>query len=301
MTVVTTRDRAVSAIVLCLVLAAASKASAQVPYEGCTTRQGRPIVGIVSDSLPYAGWATIRSDGTPVIYWNPKRQYSPQGVTQVYLYLHECAHHALGHVYRPLSTMDEKQAAERQADCWAYELLVDGGMVTGSRLEVLERDIRNTIGDAVHLNGEGELNNVHACLDARTDARQWRAMLTEVASAALDSFRVIRGAPLREDTSVSEVTRNAPGTFDCEIRASGSYVCVVFAARDDGRVDRRFRKLRDIVTEWLPGTWTSTTLATPPAGQRQVFVAEDASTGVRITLSATVDRKIFFIMRPRST
>lgn len=284
-----------------LSLVAAGETSAQVPYEGCTTRQGRPIVGIVSDSLPYAGWATIRSDGTPVIYWNPKQQYSPQGVTQVFLYLHECAHHALGHVYGFQGTVDQQKEHEREADCWAYQLLVDGGMVTGSRLEVLERDIRYSTGDAIHLGGEAALNSLHACLDARTNSRQWRDMLTEVAAAAVDSFRAIRGLPLTEDPSVSDATRNAPGTYDCEIRASGSYVCLVFAARDDGRVERRFRKLRDILLEWLPATWTSTTLATPPAGQRQVFVAEDAGTGVRLTLSATQDQKVYFIMRPRST
>ena len=62
----------------------------------------------MSDSLSYAGRATVRSDGTPVIYWNPKRQYSPQGVTQVYLYLHECAHHALGHVYGYSGTTEQR-------------------------------------------------------------------------------------------------------------------------------------------------------------------------------------------------
>lgn len=81
-------------------------------------------------------------------------------------------------MYGYSGTLEQQKAHEQEADCWAYQLLVDGGMLTGSRLEVLERDFRSFTGDALHLGGEALLNSLHACLDARTNTRQWRAMLT---------------------------------------------------------------------------------------------------------------------------
>jgi hypothetical protein len=287
-----------SPICLLILTVTSSPLTAQVPYDGCTNRQGRPIVGIVSDSLPHAGWATVQRDGTPVIYWNPKRQYSPQGVTQVFLYLHECAHHALGHVYRWPESLDETKLFERQADCWSYQLLVDGGMLTGNRREILEGDLRYTTGDAAHLGGEALLASLRDCLAARTDRRQWHAVLTGLELAARDSFQTFRRRPLAEDPTVSEATIHLPGTFDCEIRVNGSYVCLIFAARDDRRVDRRFQQVSDLVRSWLGPAWTSNTIEAPAAGQRRIFMAERADDGVRILLLATEDRKLWFIMKP---
>ena len=289
-----------SLLATCLGAVLASTASAQVPYEGCTDRAGRPIVGIVSDSLPYAGWATIR-DGTPVIYWNPKRQYSPQGVTLVYLYLHECAHHALGHVYKWPESLEERKLFERQADCWSYQLLVDGGMLSGGRRDVLERDFRDFTGDATHLGGDALMQSLQSCLAARTDRGEWHAVLSQLETGAVDWFQAIRRRPLAEDPVVSEARTNVPGTYDCEIRANASYVCLIFAARDENRVDRRFEKVSGIVRDWLSTEWTFNTLEAPAPGQRRVFMAERSDNGMRITLVATEDRKIWFIMRPKAS
>lgn len=286
-------------LTLLLVPSLTMVASAQVPYEGCTDRRGRPIIGVVSDSLSAPGWASIRADGTPVIYWNPKRQYTPQGVTQVFLYLHECAHHALGHVWQG-GSLEERRADEQQADCWSYQLMVDGGMLTGNRREILEDDLSTMMGDAVHLPGDQMLRSLRNCLDARTNKRAWHAVLPQLEQAAADSFRPLRTGPLAEDPTVSEAAVQLPGTYDCEIRHNGSYVCLIFAARDDGRVDRRFNRIVDILKEWLSPSWTSNTVAGSQPGQRNVFMAERADTGTSIALLATVDRKIWFVMRPAS-
>ena len=110
--------------------------------------------------------------------------------------------------------------------------------------------------------------------------------------------RSTRSGPCAALREVVLATLNLPGTFDCEIRPSGSYVCLIFAVRDDGRVDRRVEKVRDIIRELLNADWTSTTVEAPAAGQRRAFMAEQSSTGVRLVLLATEDRKIWFTLSP---
>jgi hypothetical protein len=104
--------------------------NAQVPFEVCQDRQGNPIAGIVDNTTPYAGIAT-EQNGRPVIVWNQRSNAVLSRTEQIFIYLHECAHLTLGHLYRQPYT----PAVELEADCWAIQLMVDGGMIKARHLD----------------------------------------------------------------------------------------------------------------------------------------------------------------------
>ena len=269
----------------------AAPLAAQVPYDACTDRRGRPIEGVVRNDLGWAGTAAMR-EGRAVIFWNEKALGTAPAPMRLFVYLHECAHHALGHLWKMPAA-----ALEEEADCWAYQLLVDGGIARGRHIEVIEREARRSVGDDLHLGGEERVESLRRCLRARTDRRAWHASLDALAAAALDSFAFLRGKAYPGDpVGVHEALADLPGTFDCEVRFS-HYTCTVFAARRADAVRRRFERLRDIIRDWLPRTWTSITRTGAGAGRHE-FHAEDSRSGARLSLVARPDR-ITFHLSPR--
>ncbi len=264
---------------------------AQVPYDGCTDRFGRPIEGVVDNQLGWAGTATMRN-GRPIILWNEKALGTASGAMRLFVYLHECAHHALGHLWKLPSARNEEEA-----DCWAYQLLVDGGIARGRHVAAIEREARTTRGDDIHLGGEARVRSLRRCLRAGTDREAWRASLDRLAQASADSFAALRGMAFPGDPAgVHEALVDVPGTFDCEVR-DAVFACLVFAARRPADVRRRFDRLRRILAEWLPDTWTSVTRADAD-GTRQELHAEDSRSGAGFSLVAGADR-IAFRFRPR--
>jgi len=264
---------------------------AQVPYDGCLDRFGRSIEGVVDNGLGWAGTATMR-DGRPIILWNEKALGTASGAMRLFVYLHECAHHALGHLWKLPSAKNEEEA-----DCWAYQLLVDGGIARGRHVDAIEREARHTRGDDIHLGGEARVRSLRRCLRARTDREAWQSALDGLAQASLDSFAGLRGRAFPGDPiGVYESLRDLPGTFDCEVQ-DAVFTCVVFAARRPADVGRRFKRLHRILEEWLPDTWTAVTRS-DAAGARQEFHAEDSRSGSGLSLVASADR-IAFRFRPR--
>jgi hypothetical protein len=86
------------------------KAHAQVPFEACRDRDNRPIPGVVDNAMAYAGMATVQN-GHPVILWNAHSNGRLSQTEQVFIYLHECAHHSLGHLYHiAVDSRDELEA-----------------------------------------------------------------------------------------------------------------------------------------------------------------------------------------------
>jgi hypothetical protein len=144
------------------VLALASlptKGLGQVLFEACRDRDNRPIPGVVDNTMTHAGVATVQN-GHPVILWNSHTNGRLSQTEQLYIYLHECAHHALGHLYH--TGVDARN--EREADCWAIQLMVDGGMIKGRQFDALQRSRRTVRGDDAHLGGEAHLRSLEQCL-----------------------------------------------------------------------------------------------------------------------------------------
>lgn len=265
---------------------------AQVPFDACYDRQHRRIPGVVDNTIAYAAQAGYR-DGHRVIVWNQHSLSQNSRALQLFVYLHECAHHSLNHL-----TKGESRTIEQQADCWAIQLMVDGGMINGSGLHALTQELRNTTGDINHLGGDALLISLQQCLDIRTDRAAWGTALTALTTAAASGFDTIRGSQVEDaDPGFFEATQGAPGVYDCEVVGSASLSCMLFAARKQKSVESRFETIVKIVQAWLPPAWTSTTVASPPEGMTRQFLAQDSDTGMLLVLAVTPQARLYFVVR----
>ena len=281
-----------AALVLCLlVLPAALRA--QLPLDGCIDRADRPVRGIVRNDMPWAGVATVER-GESVIYWNQRLMGGRSRTTQIFIYLHECGHHLLGHVWKP---NDAKW--EQEADCWAVQLMWEGGMIAGRHLRVLEEELSRTRGDAIHLGGERLLEALRGCLAIKTDRRAWAAALARLVEAGADSFASIRGQSVPAPSSrsgVHESLVDLPGTYDCEVTRDPSVRCTIFAAKEAGRVRDRFDELLRIVPRALPAPWKAREAGELPDGSVRAFVAADSASGLALSITATAAHRIILRM-----
>jgi hypothetical protein len=269
----------------------AAMAQAQVPFDACRDRHDRPIPRVVDNSMEYAGLATMQN-GHPVILWNARENGRLSQTEQLFIYLHECAHHTLGHLYRAVEARNELEA-----DCWAIQLMVDGGMIRGRHLAILERSRRTVRGDETHLGGDAHVRSLEQCLAIRTDAKAWAATLDTLVIAAQDSFASRLGRVLDSTSTppVFESLLDVPGTYDCEI-VGAALRCLVFGARKEGTAERRYQQLVTILRTWLPPGWTSTEQLAQD-GESRTFLAQDGSTGTLITWRRTGARVYLLVKR----
>jgi hypothetical protein len=265
---------------------------AQVPFDACLDRDNRPIPGVVDNSITYAAVAT-EQNGRPVILWNARENGRLSRTEQLFIYLHECAHHTLGHLY--LGNDDARH--ELEADCWAIQLMVDGGMIKERHFEVLERSRRTVRGDYTHLGGDAHVRSLEECLSVRTNAKAWAATLDTLVVAAQDSFATRRGRLVDSSSTppVFEALLDVPGTYDCEI-VGGAFRCMVFAARKDGAAEKRYQQLVKILHAWLPVGWTSTEQL-GANGKDRTFLAQDSRTGTLITWACAGARVYLLVKR----
>ena len=280
-------------LVVALVLLAAPLA-AQVPYDACSDRADHHVPGIVRNDLGYGALATFE-DGHPVIYWNQRSMEGLSRAYQLYLYIHECAHIRLRHIYH-----GESAGSEQQADCWALQLLIDGGILDGSQTGDLESDLRRVRGDATHDPGDVVLRRAAECRSARTDPRLWAAVLDSLSAASADSFRAIRGDRIREITSrvVFETTLGAPGVFDCDLGPGAVYRCLLFASRSEKATAGAYRKTAKTFRKWLPEGWTAAERDGAAEGIEKELDLQDGRAGTTFTLALTTGSQLWFVARP---
>jgi hypothetical protein len=276
---------------LATALAPVSAAQGRVPFEACHDRHGALVPGVVDNSLEYAGLAT-HQDGKPVILWNANSNRHLSDTEQIYIYLHECAHHLLGHLEQPKNS----PAWELEADCWAIQLMVDGGMIKGRHVYQLERSRRTVRGDRTHLGGEAHVRSLRQCLEVRTDGDAWRTALGAMLAASADGFVGARGRVVDslDGALVYESLLGVPGTYDCEV-IGAAIRCMVFASRKAGPAVDRYRKLRDIVADWLPAGWTNEERRSENDGSH-AFLAQDGLTGTLVSVAQNGPR-IHFLMK----
>lgn len=283
-----------SALLVCTVAGAANAQNL------CVDRSGRPISEIIDNSLTSAGGAVLRN-GERLILWNQAAASRSSETGQLFLYLHECAHHTLGHVYK-----SPNLRWELEADCWAFQVLAEGGLVKNRRLLEFERDLAATSGDALHLGGEVLLDSLQRCLSIRTDHQAWAAALKAFTSAAQERFVSIRGDPVPDaPLGTYESLTDAPGTFDCEVLDPASLRCPLFLSRKDGPARSRYEQLVKIFRRWLPPDWTSIDQRVPwvgpevPTARRPVrqFLAQDSENGTLLALVLTQQHRVYLVVR----
>jgi hypothetical protein len=272
------------ALIVALILAG-RVAQAQVPFNACVDREDRPIVGVVDNALPYDGVATIRMDGTPVIFYNQKSLTQTTQEVKHFVYLHECGHHALRHVWK-----DPSRVREMEADCWAIQYLVEHGYVKRRHIDRLQSEIGTSRG----------IGNLKNCVDVKTDQELWRKSLDLLTLAGAHKFAPIRGEAIPEDPERGffESTLDLPGTFNCELTPEGSFTCEIFSGKDQGAADDHFERVLPIIHRWLTEEWLTfeRTRARPSEVRR--FVAQDIQTGALLTLVMTDDHRIIFRYQP---
>ena len=231
--------------------------------------------------------------GQRVILWNNEANQSASLTTQLFLYLRACAHHNLGHLQQRASPK-----IEEEADCWAIQLMVDGGMIGGRNLDLLQREQVAVRGDDNLPGGKALIDRYERCLAIRTDAQAWAAALTAFTAAAPDSFGPIRGHPVEDAMpGIHESTQDAPGTYDCEVRGMDSVRCLVFAARKTGAARKRYQELVKIFRAWLPPTWTSIEQQGTATLVERQFLAQDRETNTVIGLLVTSEARVYFVVR----
>jgi hypothetical protein len=283
-----------SIVPLCfLLLVTTGEALAQVPFDACVDRQFRPIPGRVDNKIPGAAMAS-RENGQRVILWNQSNMANTTSTSKLFVYLHECAHHSLNHL-----TKGESRTIEDQADCWAYQLLVDGGMINGSHREELDRELKHWPGDIAHLGGEPLVRWLNECVALRTRQSAWHSTLTVLTAAARTNFDSLQGDPIADaPPETFETTLGTPGTFDCELIKPRALRCMVFAARKQGSAEKRFETLAEIFDKWLPVGWSSTQPEKAGGDLVRKYIAQDGDTGMVIILGLTSTSRVYFMLRP---
>lgn len=276
---------------------------AQVPYDQCTDRSGNKIRGEVDPAEVgrFAALATWK-DGQRIILWRPSAFNGASEAVQIFVYLHECAHHNLHHVDNQSST--ETQARhEQEADCWAIQTMVEGQIIGPSEVEKLFESLKRQQGDMTHQDGDGTLFTLHHCLNDKTDRKRWFPVLDSMVTASHDAFESIAGPALRDPGAegVREVTLDPPSTFDCELRPSRNLVCILFTGKTLKAADSRFGELQKVFGQWKPAGFTAALKENAtPEQPKQFLLTEDATGG---TLALILHRlgRIYLIYKPPAT
>lgn len=268
-------------------------ASAQAPFDACVDRAGVRIPSQTNDTMDAAGMAGYDDDRRPMIWWNAEKQERTREVEQLFIYLHECAHHALSHPWKVPSLENEIEA-----DCWAVQLMVEGGMIAPSEWDSLLVARARVRPDNTHLGGEEHVAMLRRCLTLRTDQAAWDSALPPMVEAARDRFRSIRGLEL--DTTPGreawESTLGPPGTYGCEVVGTIRLRCLVFTSRHEKAVASRYRKLVEIVSAWLPEGWVDVRNPSPAPPFRTAYHAQDPASGVVVSLLLATDSKLYFVV-----
>src|SRR5690606_37572734 len=141
----------------------------------------------------------------------------------------------------------------------------------------------------IHLGGERLLAWWRECAAAKTDAKRWRPVLDSLLLSSRDSFASIAGRVIVESGTeqARETTLDPPSVFDCEVKRTGAYGCLLFASQEMGPARDRQEKLERILREWMGGDWTVAVRDATEGPVVRQFLAEHTGTGTIFVLALT--------------
>lgn len=133
-------------------------------FPDCVDSKGVAVRWEESSKIGDLAQATWDKKKRPVVEYNPGKMRFLREVSRNFFYAHECAHHALGHLYGGVQGVDKEQ----QADCWAVHRLKQDEKLQEGDLEAIQMDL-SKIGrsDENHSAGVRRAGNLKWCL---TDA-----------------------------------------------------------------------------------------------------------------------------------
>jgi hypothetical protein len=149
-------------------MAAHSHAQPAPTTISCTDVTGRPVRSVQTTKGVIAR-ATIDDDGRPVIEYDA-RPIDGVGVQQrLFVYAHECGHHALGHD----STHPFTPAQEQEADCHGIQAMIRRTGFTSNDVMILQGELRDLAPAAARrLPWRSRTYDLEACLPDVVSRRQ---------------------------------------------------------------------------------------------------------------------------------
>jgi hypothetical protein len=138
---------------------AATEAASTPTDPGCRDFRRRPVRILAVKSLGDAGRAEFIGGG-PVIKFDPDLMVGLPPPLREFFMLHECAHHALGHLFAP--TLQ----SEKEADCWAMKEGVRRRHFQVADVPTWSPWFQASRGTMMHLPGPERLAFLANCVDA---------------------------------------------------------------------------------------------------------------------------------------
>ncbi|WP_072390968.1 hypothetical protein [Hyphomicrobium sp. CS1GBMeth3] len=125
----------------------------------CYDYRGAVVRTLQTTQLGDVGRASIIGR-IPIISLDPDRLATLPAKLQTFFYMHECAHHVLGHVIRPTLT------SEREADCWSINYGREAGLFSRADVEGFAPHLASSRGSRFgHLPGPARLAHLLKCFD----------------------------------------------------------------------------------------------------------------------------------------
>jgi len=149
-------------------LAAATLADAQTLAISCADAAGRPVRPVPRTNGIIAK-AAVDADGRRVIESDSRQIDGVAAQQHLFVYAHECAHHALGHdVSQPFTATEEQSA-----DCQAVQMLMRRAGVTSNDIMLLQTKFRDLPPDAARrLPWRSRMYDLEGCLPDVVARRQ---------------------------------------------------------------------------------------------------------------------------------
>jgi hypothetical protein len=126
---------------------------------GCSDFRGRPVQTYETSGLGDVARSTLYGR-IPVITLDTEVMASLSGKLQIFFYLHECAHHVLGHMFAP------QPESEKEADCWSIKIGRDQSYFNLSDVKAFTNRIMSSPGSARgHLPGRERMAHLLECFE----------------------------------------------------------------------------------------------------------------------------------------
>ncbi len=125
----------------------------------CADFRGRPVQTYETSGLGDVARSTLYGR-IPVITVDVEVMASLSGKLQIFFYLHECAHHVLGHMFAP------QPESEKEADCWSIKTGRDQSYFNLADVMSFTNRIMSSPGSARgHLPGRERMAHLLECFE----------------------------------------------------------------------------------------------------------------------------------------
>lgn len=133
----------------------------------CFDYYRRPVLNVRNDSLSDVAFSDImRHRGIamgPMMIFNLKRLARLSKASRTFFVMHECGHHALGHLY----FRTRGRFAEQEADCYAIRTLIRQGTFTLKDVSDVQKDMhRFAKASLYHVSGKDRANQLLKCIES---------------------------------------------------------------------------------------------------------------------------------------